>query len=157
MASGFFSLEAGGSQTIKRLLDVSIAVKDLDAAVQRYSAVLGLEPRLLPPEHYAYPGLKGARFYLGSVAISLVASEEPSTPIAKFLETRGEGLNHISVEVTDLEQDMRHLADKGVTFITDGPLAFPEGRVVFAHPRSLHGVQIAFVEMTPGVDSKAAS
>ena len=101
---------------------------------------------MYPPEHYAYPGLKGARFSVGEVAISLVASEEASSPIARFLETRGEGVNHISLEVGDIEQAMTDLASKGVRFVTDKPLAFSDGKVVFAHPKSLHGVQIAFVQ-----------
>ena len=133
-------------ETIKRFLDVSIAVDDLEAAVKTYAGVLGVQPHILPPEHYAYPGLKGARFYLGEAAVSLVASDRTGTPIARFLATRGEGINHISLEVTDMERDMSDLAGKGVSFVTDEPLDFSDGRVVFAHPASLHGVQIAFVE-----------
>jgi methylmalonyl-CoA epimerase len=137
---------------IKRLIDVGIAVKDLEAAVRKYSEVLNMEPRILPPKHYAYSGLKGARFRIGEVTISLVASEKTDSPVAKFLETRGEGVNHISLEVTDIEQDMRDLAGKGVKFASDRPLAFSDGEVIFAHPKSLHGVQIAFVQAKPGID-----
>jgi methylmalonyl-CoA epimerase len=137
---------------IKRLIDVGIAVKDLEAAVRKYSEVLNMKPRILPPKHYAYSGLKGARFRIGEVTISLVASEKSDSPVAKFLETRGEGVNHISLEVTDIEQDMRDLAGKGVKFASGRPLAFSDGEVIFAHPKSLHGVQIAFVQAKPGID-----
>ena len=138
--------------TIERVLDIAIAVRDLDAAVRKFSGILGRQPVVLPPEHYAYPGLKGARFFMGDSAISLVASDDASSPIARFLESRGEGVNHISLEVTDIEQDMRDLANKVVEFVSDKPLAFSDGRVVFAHPRSLHGVQIAFVELDQETD-----
>jgi len=137
---------------IKRFIDVGIAVEDLDAAVKKYSEVLGVKPSMLPPEHYAYSGLKGARFRIGEVTISLVASEKADGSVVRFLETRGEGLNHISLEVTDIEQDMRDLAGKGVKFASDKPLAFSDGEVIFAHPKSLHGVQIAFVQAKPGMD-----
>jgi methylmalonyl-CoA epimerase len=137
---------------IKRFIDVGIAVKNLKAAVATYSGVLGVTPRMLAHTDYAYPGLKGARFYLGNATISLVASEDPRSPIARFLNTRGEGINHLTLEVTDLEEDIAHLAKKGVEFLTEKPLGFPEGRVIFAHPRSLHGVQIAFVQPKPGID-----
>jgi methylmalonyl-CoA epimerase len=140
---------------IKRLIDVGVAVKDLDAAIRKYSEVLGVKPRILFPEHYAYPGLKGARFLIGQVTISLVASEKADSPVAKFLETRGEGVNHISLEVTDIEQDVGDLAGKGVKFASDRPLVFPDGEVIFAHPKSLHGVQIAFVQAKPGIDMLA--
>ena len=121
-------------------------MRDLDAAVNRYSGVLGVQADLLPPRHYVYPGLKGARFHIGGVDVSLVASEKAVSPISRFIETRGEGVNHISLEVADIEQAMTDLASKGVRFATDKPLAFSDGKVVFAHPKSLHGVQIAFVQ-----------
>jgi len=137
---------------IRRFIDIGIAVRDLDSAVERYSQVLGVRPRMLGPEHYVYPGLKGARFYLGNATISLVVSEDTDSPISKFIKTRGEGINHISLEVTDLEQDMKYFAEKGMTFLTRKPLSFPDGKVVFTHPKSTHGVQIAFVQANAGVD-----
>jgi len=136
---------------IKRFIDVGIAVNNLETAVATYSGVLGVTPRMLAHTDYAYPGLKGARFYLGNATISLVASDDPQSPIARFLETRGEGINHLTLEVTNLEEDIAHLVKEGVEFLTDQPLDFPEGRAIFAHPRSLHGIQIAFVQPRPGV------
>ncbi len=136
---------------IKRFIDVGIAVKNLETAVATYSEVLGLTPRMLAHTDYAYPGLKGARFYLGNATISLVASDDHRSPIARFLDTRGEGINHLTLEITNL-QDIAHLAKQGVEFLTEKPLYFPEGRVIFAHHRSLHGIQIAFVQPKPGVD-----
>jgi methylmalonyl-CoA epimerase len=137
---------------IRRFIDIGIAVRDLDSAVERYSQVLSIRPRMLGPDHYVYPGLKGARFYLGNATISLVASEDADSPIAKFISTRGEGINHISLEVTDLEQDMKDFTEKGMAFLSRKPLSFPEGKAVFAHPKSTHGVQIAFVEADQGID-----
>ncbi len=137
---------------IKRFIDVGIAVSDLEAAVTRYSAVLGTTARLLGPADYAYPGLKGARFYLSNATISLVASEDADSPIASFIRKRGEGVNHLTLEVSDLEQDIPALAAGGIRFLTPGPLDFPEGRVIFAHPGPLHGVQLAFVQPRPGLD-----
>ncbi len=107
---------------------------------------------MLGPEHYAYPGLKGARFYIGNATISLVASNEDHGPVARFINSRGEGVNHISFEVTDIEQDMREMSGRGIVFVTPWPLPFPEGRVAFIHSGSAHGIQIAFVQPAPGVD-----
>lgn len=137
---------------IKRFIDVGIAVKNLEAAVATYSRVLGVMPTMLTHADYAYPGLKGARFYLGNATISLVASDDPQSPIARFLETKGEGVNHLTVEVTNLEEDIADLAKEGVEFLTEKPLDFPDGQVIFAHPRSLQGVQIAFVQPRAGAD-----
>ncbi len=137
---------------ITRFIDVGIAVRDLDAAIRTYSAILGSKPRLLSSNHYAYPGLKGARFYMANATISLVASDDPRSTIARFLETRGEGVNHLTLEITNIDEDISDLAGSGVEFLTKEPLDFPEGRVIFAHPRSLHGVQIAFVQSNEGVE-----
>jgi methylmalonyl-CoA/ethylmalonyl-CoA epimerase len=137
---------------VRRFIDVGIAVKNLEAAVATYSRVLGITPRTLTQADYAYPGLKGARFYLGNATISLVASDDPQSTIAQFIQKQGEGVNHLTVEVTKMEDDVARLAAGGVVFLTAQPLHFPEGRVIFAHPRSLHGVQVAFVQPDAGVD-----
>ena len=110
---------------IKRFIDVGIAVKNLEAAMATYSRVLGVTPRMLTHTDYAYPGIKGARFYLVNATISLVASNDPHSPIAKLLETRGEGINHLTLEVTDLEQDIMHLAKQGLEFLTEKASGFP--------------------------------
>ena len=137
---------------VRRFIDMGIAVKNLESAVATYSRVLGVTPRMLTHSDYAYPGLKGARFYLGNTTISLVASDDPHSTIAEFIERRGEGVNHLTLEVTNLEQDIVRLTKQGVRFLSPQPLDFPEGRVIFAHPRSLHGVQIALVQPTPGIN-----
>lgn len=137
---------------VKRFLDVGIAVADLDGAVDTYSRILGAAPLMLGPEHYAYPGLKGARFYLEAATISLVASRDDGSPIASFIASRGEGVNHISFEVADIDQAVIDMEAVGITFLTPQPLSFPQGRVIFTHPRSTHGVQIAVVQPGPGVD-----
>jgi len=137
---------------IKRFIDVGIAVRNLEFATTVYSRVLGVTSRTLTRTDYAYPGLKGARFYLRNATISLVASDDPRSTIARFIARRGEGVNHLTLEVTHLEEDIPRLAKQGVEFLTDKPLGFPEGLVIFAHARSLHGVQIAFVEPKPGLD-----
>ncbi len=137
---------------VKRFIDVGIAVANLEASAATYSRVLGITPRMLTHTDYAYPGLKGARFYLGNATISLVASDDPRSTIARFIQTRGEGINHLTLEVANIEDDIVRLTEEGVEFLTEKPLDFPEGRVIFAHPRSLHGVQIAFVQPNPGLD-----
>mgnify|MGYP001155026675 CR=1 FL=1 len=137
---------------IKRFIDVGIAVRDLDHAVATYCHILGTTPAMLGPEHYVYRGLKGARFYVPNATISLIASDDHESPVAKFIADRGEGVNHISLEVTDVEQDIKDMAAKGLSFLSQGPLTFPQGRVVFAHPTSTHGVQIAFVQAAAGAD-----
>jgi len=58
-----------------------------------------------------------------------------------------------TAEVTDIEQDMRDLTGKGVKFVSEKPLAYVAGEINFGHPKSLHGVQIAFAQHKPGWES----
>ena len=135
---------------IKGFYGVSIAVKDLDAAAKRYSEVLGVEPVQYKPEELAMPGLKGVRFRIGGVTISLIASEKPDTAVAKFVETRGEGIFLASLEVTNVEEDMKEIAAKGVQLVVDKPIDIASGKLVFGHPKSMHGVQFEFIQPKTG-------
>ena len=135
---------------IRRLFGINIAVRDLDTAAKKYSEVLGIKPRPFKPEEFAFPGLKGVMFRLGEVAINLIASEQPDTSIARFVESKGEGVFLISLEVDDVEQKLKELPTKGVQLVTDKPLPFAGGRVIFSHPKSMHGVQMEFIQPQPG-------
>ena len=142
---------------IKRFAGVNIAVKDLDAAAKKYSAVLGVKPIPTKAEDFAFPGLKGASFLVGDVLINLIASEQPDTAIAKFVETRGEGVFLLSLEVSDVEQDMKDLKEKGVEFVSDKVMTFATGKVNFGHPRSMHGVQWEFFQPSPAFQARFKS
>ena len=131
---------------IKRLYGVNIAVKDIDAAVAKYSAILGGEPEWTKPEDFAFPGLKGATIWVGDVRINLIASDNPETSIYKFVENKGEGVFLVSFQVTDLPNDMKDLTAKGVRLVSpDEPMTYSGGMVNFGHPKSLHGVQMEFI------------
>jgi methylmalonyl-CoA epimerase len=131
---------------VKQFYGVNIAVKDLEAAVKKYGGFLGVPPVYTKPEDFAFPGLTGASFHLGTVSINLIASSNPETSIYKFVESRGEGVFLLSLKVDNLEQDMKDFTEKGVKFVSDKPLTYSGGKVNFGHPKSLHGVQIEFIQ-----------
>ncbi len=132
---------------IKRLYGINIAVKDIDAAVKKYSDILGVKPKWTKPEDFAFPGLKGASLDVAGVSINLIASDNPETSIYKFVESRGEGVFLISLQCTDLVKDMKDLTAKGVRLVSpDKPMTYSGGIVNFGHPKSLHGVQMEFIQ-----------
>jgi len=141
-----------GARVITRLFEVSIVVKDFDAAVKKYSEVLGITPLFMKAEDIPFPGLKVAVFLIGDVVLSLIASEQADTPIAEFIETRGEGLYLIGLEVTDIEQHVREAGEKGVRFMMDKPLPYVAGTQNFSLPESMHGVQICWAQHKPDWD-----
>lgn len=135
---------------IKRFAGVTIAVKDLDAAIKKYEGVLGVKAIPADPKDFAFPGLKGASLNIGGVSINLMTSTQPDTSIAKFLETRGEGVFLLSLEVDDAEKATKELGAKGVKFVSDKPISISAGKVNFGHPKSMHGVQWEFAQLASG-------
>jgi len=131
---------------IKRLYGVNIAVQDLDAAVKQYSALLGGEPEWTKPEDFAFPGLSGATIWVQDVRINLIASENPETAISKFVDRNGPGVFLISFQTDDLVNDMPKFAEAGVKLVSPEPMAYSGGKVNFGHPKSLHGVQMEFIQ-----------
>ncbi|MDY6912166.1 MAG: VOC family protein [Chloroflexota bacterium] len=132
---------------IERFYGFNIAVKDLDEAVKKYSAVFGVEPRYFEEKDFAFPGLKGAQLMIGDVGINILESMTPDTSIAKFVENKGEGVFLVSVLVDDAEKTMEELAPKGVKFVSEKPLPSNLGKVAFGHPKSMNGVQWEFLQM----------
>lgn len=129
---------------IKRFIGVTLAVKDLDAAVKKYEDILGVKAQYMDPGDFAFPGMRGAFLRAFDVQITLITSKQPETSVAKFLEAKGEGVFLIGFEVADADKDRKELTAKGVQFVGDKPAAFPGGKVNFAHPKSMHGVQVEF-------------
>ena len=131
---------------IKQFYGVNIAVKDLEAAVKKYGAFLGVPPVYTKPTDFAFPGLTGATFKIAGVSINLIASSNPETSVYKFVESRGEGVFLLSLQTDNLEKDMKDFTEKGVKFVSPNALAYSGGKVNFGHPKSLHGVQIEFIQ-----------
>lgn len=136
---------------IKRFFAVSIAVKDLEAAAKKYGDVLGVNPEFTKPGDFPFPGIRGAFFEVGDVRIYLITSDQADTSVAKFVETRGEGVFLISLEVDDVKQTMKELTEKGVKFALEEPVTFKIATANFAHPKSMHGVQVEFIKPVPGM------
>jgi len=123
---------------------IGIAVRDLDAAMERYRA-FGLSPgtvEIVPSE-----GVRLAFLETGGVRIELLESLQPDGVIARFLETRGEGIHHVAFATQDIVAEMARLRDAGFELVDREPREGSHGRrVAFIHPRSAHGVLLELVE-----------
>lgn len=128
---------------IKGVYGLNIAVKDLDAAVQKYEGLLGMKPvKLLGDEDFAFPGLRGALFDVGGFLIHIVTSVSENTSIAKFLNSKGEGFFLLSLRSDNVQEDVERISQAGSSFVLEKPLSGKFGTVNFIHPKSAHGVQI---------------
>jgi len=126
---------------------VAIAVHDLDATLERYRALYGVEP--MYREVVAEQGIEEAMIPLGGSFVQLLQPLAPETPVGRFLEKRGEGLHHIAYAVPDIEAAMAHLEAEGAELIDRSPRIGGRGdRIAFVHPRTLSGTLTELVEIS---------
>jgi methylmalonyl-CoA/ethylmalonyl-CoA epimerase len=115
------------------------AVQDLDEARRRYEEDLGLELDGLYVSQSER--IRVARYYVGGVALELIAPTSADSEVAKFLKKRGEGFYLISYRVGDVDAVLAELRAKGVTTIDQRPRLLKGNRYAFIHsPRQLSGV-----------------
>ncbi len=125
---------------------VGIAVKNLDEAIHLYRDVLGF--KLEGIQVLAERKLRIALFSTGGeTQIELLEPLDKDGAIAKFLETRGEGIHHFAVQTDNIETALADFKKSGVALIDEKPRAGAEGKLVaFVHPRSTKGVLLELVK-----------
>ena len=125
---------------------VGIAVKNLDEAISVYRDILGF--KLEGVHVLAERKVKVAFLSTGGEAsIELLEPIGVDSPVAKFLESRGEGIQHVAVKVENIEAVLEELKRKGVTLVDDKPRAGAEGKkVAFVNPKSTKGVLLELCE-----------
>ena len=126
---------------IQSIDHIGIAVKSLHDALPLYTDGLGMEEIVI--EDVPSQKVRVAMIPVGNSRIELLEPTSPDSPIAKFIEKHGEGIHHISLEVTDIEQHMAQLKDNNIQLTNDTPVPGADGTIVtFLHPKSTHGVLI---------------
>ncbi|MCJ7633823.1 methylmalonyl-CoA epimerase [Candidatus Bathyarchaeota archaeon] len=124
---------------------VGVAVKDLDEAIHVYRDILGFELEGVHTMNERM--LKIAFFSLGESRIELLQPLSPDSTVAKFLETRGEGIQHLAVKVKNVEATLEEFKSKGVVLIDEKPRTGALGnKIAFVHPKSTRGVLLELVE-----------
>ncbi len=126
--------------TFKGVHHIGIAVSNLEETLAKWAALLGAVPG--PVEEMPDSGVRSAhlRFPDGS-QIEFISPLGDASPVAKFLEKRGEGIHHFTLEVDDIETARAELARAGLEFVSEEPNAGAGGAcVAFIHPRSMNGV-----------------
>lgn len=131
-----------------RVHHVAVVVRDLEAALGLYRDRLGLPVELVLP--IEPDGVTIAFLPVGESKIELVMPTDPSTGVARFLESRGEGFHHVCLEVVDVDAELARLAGEGIELIDRSARKGAEGPVAFIHPRSCHGVLVELIEAPGG-------
>jgi len=118
---------------ITKINHIGIAVNNIDEAAKLYTDVLGLEVNSI--EIVADQKVKTAIIPVGESKIELIESTDPEGSIARYIESRGEGLHHLALEVDNIEDTLETLKDKGITLIDEKPRSGVDNtRISFVHP-----------------------
>ena len=130
---------------IKRIAHLGVAIKDLDAPKKLYGENLQLENK--GEEVVATQKVQVSFFQVGESSIELLLPTAPDSPVAKFLENKGEGFHHLALEVEDIDAAVAELKAGGVRLIDETPREGAHGtRVAFIHPKSTFGLLLELVQ-----------
>lgn len=128
---------------------VAIAVRDLDAAVAWYAEVFGA--RVEHREVVASDGVEEALLKVADSYVQLLTPTRADSPVAKYLETRGEGLHHVGYRVADCAAALEAVKAAGGRVIDERPRPGSRGTTVaFVHPKASFGTLIELVEEGTG-------
>ncbi len=120
---------------------IGIAVKNLEASNELFKKLLG-------KEHYKTEAVESENvitsfFKIGRSKIELLEASDPSSPIAKYIDKRGEGIHHIAFEVKDIEKEMKRMEKEGFVLLNEKPKKGADNKLVcFLHPKSANGVLV---------------
>lgn len=126
---------------MKNIEHIGIAVKDMDVSKDLFSKLLNVAP--YKSEEVASEGVETVFFKTGETKVELLAATNENSPIAKFLEKKGEGIHHIAFEVVDIDAEINRLESEGFKLINDKPKNGADNKTIaFLHPKSTNGVLI---------------
>jgi methylmalonyl-CoA epimerase len=130
--------------TISRIHHTAVAVKDMNVSIARYRELFSTEvsDRTVVPDQ----GVEVAFLAIGDTRLELVQPLDDTSGVARFLQTRGEGLHHIGVAVTDITSELDRLRQEGYVLLDEKPRQGAHGLIAFVNPRSTGGVLLELVQ-----------
>ncbi|WP_350289575.1 methylmalonyl-CoA epimerase [uncultured Croceitalea sp.] len=129
---------------------IGIAVKDLEASNLVFEKLFGAPHYKI--EEVASEGVRTSFFKSGPNKIELLEATHENSPIAKFLDRKGEGIHHIAFAVVDIKQEIKRLKKEGFTVLNEEPKKGADNKLVaFLHPKTTNGV---LVELCQEINSK---
>ena len=126
---------------MRKIEHIGIAVHDLENSNELFSKLFG--QAAYKTEEVASEGVKTSFFMCGHNKIELLEATDANSPIAKFLEKKGEGIHHIAFDVEDIYVEIERLKLEGFTVLNETPKKGADNKLVaFLHPKTTNGVLI---------------
>ena len=124
---------------------IGIAVKSIDEAKKFWVDTLGL--KLSHIEEVPEQKVRIAMLKAGEMTVELLEPTSPDSPIQKFLDKRGEGLHHMTLQTNHLAEQLKKLKAANISLIDEQPRTGAGGaKIAFLHPKSAHGVLVELCE-----------
>ena len=124
---------------LEKIDHIGVATRDLAKTIAMYKDVFELTPVF--EEEVTEQKVKVAGFKVGESTIEFLEPTSGNSPIAKFLENKGEGLHHMAIKVNNVEEMLAKLKEKDVRLIDETPRIGAEGKLIaFVHPKSMNGI-----------------
>ena len=135
--------------TMKKIEHIGIAVKDLEVSNNLFGKLFGKPHYKI--EEVESEGVRTSFFDVGPNKIELLEATNSESPIAKFLERKGEGIHHIAYAVDDIKAEIKRLKEEGFTVLNETPKKGADNKMVaFLHPKTTNGV---LVELCQEIES----
>ncbi|CAM3871793.1 methylmalonyl-CoA epimerase [Flavobacterium branchiophilum NBRC 15030 = ATCC 35035] len=126
---------------MRKIEHIGIAVKDLEASNEIFAKLFGAPA--YKEETVESEGVMTSFFSNGPNKIELLQATNPESPIAKFIEKKGEGIHHIAFDVANIEEEIARLQLEGFVVLNQTPKKGADNKMVaFLHPKSTNGVLI---------------
>ena len=124
---------------------IGIAVNSIETGKRFWKDILGLD--FEGSETVEEQKVTTAFFPVGDSEVELLESIDPDGPIARYLEKKGEGIQHVAFHVDNVEASLKELKEKGIRLIDEKPRKGAGGaKIAFLHPKSTNGVLVELCE-----------
>ncbi len=124
---------------------IGIAVNSIETGKRFWKDILGLD--FEGSETVEEQKVTTAFFSVGDSEVELLESIDPDGPIARYLEKKGEGIQHVAFCVDNVEASLKELKEKGIRLIDEKPRKGARGaKIAFLHPKSTNGVLVELCE-----------
>ncbi len=126
---------------MRKIEHIGIAVADLEKSNDLFSRLLG--KKYFKTESVEGEGVETSFFQVGETKVELLEATKSDSPIAKYLDKKGEGVHHIAFDVEDIHSEVERLKQEGFEILNEIPKEGADNKlVVFLHPRSTNGVLV---------------
>ena len=126
---------------MRKIEHIGIAVKNLEESNKLFELLFGVSA--YKEEEVASEGVKTSFFMNGPNKIELLEATNPESPIAKFIEKKGEGVHHIAFDVENIVEEIERLKKNGFVVLNEMPKKGADNKLVaFLHPKGTNGVLV---------------